>query len=179
MHLRSGLNRVSNSFSCYLCIRICVCPWCCGPRHRWPGCFSPGSLSRCLGQSHSLSPQQRPAQGQGPPLSGNCYHQHSVNSTMKKAHSKCIAYSRSQNTWMSSGRERESERDKGINKRGEGERDRERNESERGRQRRESSHLYEFQYKVCVFAVEFSGQPVQTAPQPLLVNSHQPLTLLI
>lgn len=81
---------------------------------------------------------------------------------------------------MSSGREREraQERARGINKTEETGREREKRKRERETEER-VSHLYEFQYKVCVFAVEFSGQPVQTAPQSLLVNSHQPLTLLI
>ena len=43
----------------------------------------------------------------------------------------------------------------------------------------EGSDLNELQHKVRVFAVEFSGEALQTAAQPGLVLPHQVLTLFI
>lgn len=41
------------------------------------------------------------------------------------------------------------------------------------------SNLNELQNKVCVFAVEFSGEALETAPEPRLLLLHQVLTRFI
>jgi len=45
------------------------------------------------------------------------------------------------------------------------------------RETRRYRYLNELQDKVCVFAVEFGGQAVQAAAQPVLVHHHQLLAL--